>query len=320
MSAVVAQPPVITPGDRLGLTVCLAIIVHAVVLLGITFQAEDRVPPAYETLEIILVQQKSKAPDEARVLAQASLEGGGQSADPATPATPLPPPFPADTAEVTAPPPKPASAAPAAREQIDDPVREKAAAARAVEVLAADTAEPAPVVATPEPETREPTPAEAKEDAEADTPRRPTPSASQLLTNSFKIAALSAELKRKLEARAERPRRKFISASTQEYLYASYMEAWRMKVERVGNLNYPEEARRRQLSGSLILDVALNPDGSVNQITVRQSSGQKVLDDAARRIVDLAGPFAPFPDEIRAETDILHITRTWQFLNNGSFR
>ncbi|MEJ2760202.1 MAG: energy transducer TonB [Gammaproteobacteria bacterium] len=97
------------------------------------------------------------------------------------------------------------------------------------------------------------------------------------------------------------------------------MEAWRAKVERVGNLNYPQEAQRQGLSGSLILDVALNPDGSVKKIIVRRSSGYKVLDDAAIRIVKLASPFAPFPDDIRKETDILHITRTWQFLANSSF-
>jgi protein TonB len=94
------------------------------------------------------------------------------------------------------------------------------------------------------------------------------------------------------------------------------MEAWRAKVERVGNLNYPEAARRKKLSGNLILDVALNNDGSINQITVRRSSGHKVLDDAAIRIVELASPYSPFPDHIREETDILHITRTWQFLND----
>jgi protein TonB len=131
---------------------------------------------------------------------------------------------------------------------------------------------------------------------------------------------LSAELDRKLEARSQRPRRKFISASTREYKYASYMEAWRAKVERVGNLNYPDDARKNNISGSLILDVALNADGSVNQITVRRSSGSKVLDDAAIHIVELSSPFAPFPNQIRKETDILHITRTWQFLDNISFR
>jgi protein TonB len=320
VSAVVAQPPVITPADRLGLTVCLAIIVHAVVLLGITFEAEDRRPPTYQTMEIVLVQQKSEAPEEARMLAQANLEGGGDTAEKVTPATPLPPVFPAETAEVTAPPPSPAAAEPPSEERVAEPVEKQAAKPRAEELVAVDADTGAPKAAEEEPETAEPAPAETEKTAERAATKRSLPSASELLSNSFKIAALSAELKRKLEAKAERPRRKFISASTQEYLYASYMEAWRMKVERVGNLNYPDEARRRQLSGSLILDVALNPDGSVNQITVRRSSGYQVLDDAARRIVDLAAPFAPFPDEIRAETDILHITRTWQFLNNGSFR
>ena len=98
------------------------------------------------------------------------------------------------------------------------------------------------------------------------------------------------------------------------------MEAWRAKVERVGNLNYPDEARRQNLSGSLILDVSLNPDGSIEQVTIRRSSGKQILDDAAIRIVELASPFAPFPDNIRDNTDILHITRTWQFIDNSGFR
>ena len=148
----------------------------------------------------------------------------------------------------------------------------------------------------------------------------PTPSAMTLMANSFKIASLSAEIRRKLQTKAERPRRKFISASTKEYKYAAYMEAWRSKVERVGNLNYPDAARKQKISGSLILDVALNKDGSINEVTIRRSSGYKILDDAAIRIVELASPYSPFPVKIREETDILHITRTWQFLNNNRFR
>ena len=141
-----------------------------------------------------------------------------------------------------------------------------------------------------------------------------------MLTNSFKIASLSAEIRRKIEAKAQRPKRKFISATTKEYKYAAYMEAWRSKVERVGNLNYPDQARQQKLSGSLVLDVALNADGSINEITVRRSSGESILDDAAVRIVELAGPYAPFPQHIKDETDILHIMRTWQFINNKGFR
>ncbi len=92
-----------------------------------------------------------------------------------------------------------------------------------------------------------------------------------------------------------------------------YMEGWRAKVERVGNLNYPYQAKRQKLSGNLLLDVAINADGTINAITVRRSSGHKLLDDFAVRAVELAAPFDPFPANIRVDTDILHITRTWKF-------
>ena len=97
------------------------------------------------------------------------------------------------------------------------------------------------------------------------------------------------------------------------------MEAWRAKVERVGNINYPYEARKKHLSGKLLLDVAILPDGAVQQITIRRSSGKKVLDEAAVRIVELAAPFAPLPENITREVDILHITRTWNFVNDSQF-
>ena len=135
---------------------------------------------------------------------------------------------------------------------------------------------------------------------------------------SFEIKPLlSEEIRRKLEIKVK-PRRKFISASTKEYKYAAYMEAWRANVVNVGNNNYPEEAKNLGLSGDVILDVALNQDGTVNDITIRRSSGEKILDDAAVTTVKLASPFAPFPDSFKDEIDILHITRTWQFLNMAS--
>ena len=99
---------------------------------------------------------------------------------------------------------------------------------------------------------------------------------------------------------------------------AAYMHDWVRRVERVGNLNYPDEARRRRLSGSLVLVVGIKADGSIYDVMLRDSSGHQVLDDAARRIVELAAPFAPFPGELRKETDILFITRTWKFLSNNS--
>ena len=132
------------------------------------------------------------------------------------------------------------------------------------------------------------------------------------------MAALKAEIERDLRAYAERPRRKWISASTREHRFAAYMDAWRRKVEEVGNLNYPEEAERRGLTGDLLLDVAIRPDGTVEEITLRRSSGERVLDEAAVRIVEIAAPFGAFPEDIAEDVDILHIERTWIFHSGGA--
>jgi protein TonB len=113
------------------------------------------------------------------------------------------------------------------------------------------------------------------------------------------------------------PRQKYITANTKEYIFASYEESWRMKVERIGNINYPEHAIRNNLTGTLLLDVAINPDGSLHDVRVIRSSGSKVLDDGAIYIVELSAPFSPFTPQMRKETDILHITRAWQFKNDN---
>ena len=141
-------------------------------------------------------------------------------------------------------------------------------------------------------------------------------SAAELIQRSLELANLDAQLRQAQQAYSQLPRQAFISARTREFKYASYMNDWVAKVERIGNLNYPDEARRQGISGSLMLQVSLNVDGSVRGIRILRSSGHKVLDDAAARIVELAAPFAPLPPEIRKDTDILHITRTWEFLNS----
>lgn len=111
----------------------------------------------------------------------------------------------------------------------------------------------------------------------------------------------------------ESVRRKYVSANTQEWKYLSYMRAWTDKVERVGNLNYPEQARREGLRGSLVVSVGVLADGSLESIEILRSSGFDILDQAAINIVELSAPFAALPEEIVQETDILYITRTWRF-------
>ena len=293
LHALTAHPDV-SPGDRLGVTIFFAILAHLIVILGVTFVHEDRPERPATTLDVVLVPRSTDvAPDQPDYLAQANQDGGGDSAEKVRPETP-PPPSPVAG--------EPAMAAVAATAAPGMPAVEP----RPVDPATASAS--APPMAPTEGEAPAAIPPPAH-----DTHTVPTTS------RSVAIAALSAEIERKLRAYADRPRRKWISARTREHKFAAYMDAWRRKVEEVGNLNYPDDAARRGLSGSLLLEVALNPDGTVEDIALRRSSGQPLLDAAAVRIVRLAAPFARFPESIAEEVDILHIERTWIFRSGNRF-
>lgn len=279
--------------DRMGLTLFVAISLHAVVILGVGFSLEQpkKLPPADRTLEITIVQNKEakKEPEKADFLAQHSQEGGGTKEEAVRPTTDSLQPItkqsdkPNQTNTPATPPPEPL-----------DNSRKKLVSTKA--------------------------PAKHKVSAAPKTKKEITKriNTAQLLASSdLEISRLTAEYNRKAESYAKRPRRKNISASTKEYKYSNYLDAWKRKVERIGNINYPDEARRMKLFGNLILSVGLRSDGTIYEIVVIRSSGHKILDDAAIRIVRLAAPYAPFPEEIRKETDILDITRTWQFLSSN---
>lgn len=276
--------------DRLGLTLLVAVVLHAAIILGVTFSPNllERPPPGkHPPLQVTLVHQRSDtAPKEAELLAQANLEGGGtrqENLRPQSPAyTPLPQPQAGAGVVITL----PAAPPPSAQTARETPLTQRESAH-----------------AVPRSET------------EPERPRQPM-TAEQLVARSMEIATLSAEINQSMEAYAKRDKHRYISAQAKEYRDAAYLDAWRAKIERIGNLNYPEEAKRRNITGSLLLDVAINTDGSLNSLTLLRSSGSKVLDDAAMRIVKLAAPFAQFPDELRSDTDVLHITRTWEFLDS----
>jgi protein TonB len=134
-----------------------------------------------------------------------------------------------------------------------------------------------------------------------------------LLQKSLEIIRLEAQIDKNQDAYQKLPRRKFIGARTQEYRYAQYIEDWRVKIERLGNLNYPDQARSQQLFGKLQLSVSIRANGTLESVEVDRSSGHRILDAAAVRIVKLAAPYAPLPDDIKRDTDILTITRTWSF-------
>ena len=308
MHALPAHPGV-SSADRLGATIFLAVLAHLILILGVTFVPEDRPERRIERLDVVLVPPSAEpAPDRPDFLAQANRDGGGDAPGKTRPERPR-----------SAPPPAGASATAAVEPAMPTAL-----------------VEPAPSVAQPRPGRKPIDPRAAVRPAraapgratdtrpEADPDPVPAPGAPAAPGGGGAATSMDrgreiAALERKLRAYAERPRRKWISARTREHEFAAYMDAWRRKVERVGNLNYPFEAARRGLSGSLLLEVALNPDGTIEAVALRRSSGERVLDDAAVRIVRLAAPFAEFPEEIAEEVDVLHIERTWLFHSGSRF-
>ena len=143
--------------------------------------------------------------------------------------------------------------------------------------------------------------------------QQPELNVNQLAAQSREMAQLQARVSQQWDEYQKRPRRAFVGANVREYAFARYVEDWVAKVERIGNLNYPEAARRQGVYGSLKLTVSIYANGQIEKIDVDRPSGSKVLDAAADKIVRLGAPYAPFPEEMRKKTDILSITRTWTF-------
>lgn len=276
--------------DSVAIAVAVAVGLHAAVIGLVHFEFLGRKPDSVpSSLDVVLVDWATEAPpDEADFLAQATQRGGGTAEEIERPAEP------AATSPEEAMAPVEQEAADAARREQPDQVDE------VVQVESTDAASPV---------TEE---TEQDPDVEIST--------SEILEQTRSMARASTERFSEALDYPERPRRKFVSANTREHLYAGYMRSWVSKVERVGNLNYPENARRQNLAGALVLSVDVLEDGSVGRIRVLRSSGHDVLDEAAVRIVRLSSPFAPLPEDIRREVDVLTITRTWQFSSAGVLR
>jgi protein TonB len=278
--------------ERLGLDATMQVAVvasiafHAFVIVGLGFRVLHlpKWDEPHNVMDVVLVNAKSATrPQKADALAQANLDGGGNTDRKLRASSPLP--------------------AVDAR----DPSRELHAAEGRVKQLEAEAKElmtrmksPA-AVATIEPQ--KPASTETQTQAQA----------RDLIEKSLEIERLEAQIRREHQAYQERPRRTFVGARAAEYRFARYIDAWRQKIERIGNLNYPAEAKAKRIYGSLQLTVAIRADGEVESVEINRPSGHKVLDQAALRIVRLAAPFERFPANIRADTDILHITRTWTF-------
>ncbi|MDH5737036.1 MAG: energy transducer TonB [Gammaproteobacteria bacterium] len=276
--------------ERLRFATFLAILLHAVLILGVTFQFFDR-STASQTLEVTLAQHQSAvAPDKADYLAQFDQEGSGILEEKQLITSPEQSPFHDTKVQSTS-----EVQIEASRKQRDNSSQEMLASPSEKAVLTIE---------------EQPTPEETPVKNQLDR---------ALLQRSLEIATLEARLDELQQIHANRPRiKRLTSLSTKSSVDAYYLNSWRRKIETIGNLNYPDEARRQKVYGSLRLLVAITPDGNVQEVKVLESSGHPVLDDAAVRIVRLAAPYAPFPDELRRTTDLLEIIRTWQFRKNSS--
>jgi len=274
--------------ERFGFTMFLSVCVHVMLILGLGFTlSSDR--GTTTSMEVTLASYRSTdAPEDADFLAQANQQGSGSEDETLAPATPFESQFNADAIRETS-------------EYLQE--RPTAPPQTSEQVLASsNSTTPLPASA----ENAVPAPAEANSTTQVD----PTDA----------IASLKAQLDLRRQEYAKRPRRYTISsASTKEAYDALYLDGWRKRIEGIGNLNYPQQASQQGIYGTLRVMVAINPDGTVNDIRILRSSGEHILDEAAVNIVKLAAPFAPFPPELRANVDVLEIIRTWQFHKGDTF-
>jgi periplasmic protein TonB len=271
---------------RLQLALLASIAVHVVVIAGVTFTTPDKKRPSnlQQPLDVVLVNAISPTkPHQADALAQANLDGGGNTDAKRRAKSPFP----------------------VARD--DSRTSEPEIAARRVERLEQEARR---LMAVAKPEAQVDT---AQQVVETPAEAVPTPNGMDLRQRSLEIARLEAQISREWESYQKRPRRRFIGARTQEFRFARYIEDWRLKIERIGDMNYPQAARDQKVYGSLVVTVSIKADGALEKVEINRPSGQKLLDEAALRIVRLAAPYAPFPADISQDTDILSITRTWTF-------
>ncbi|MBX3652184.1 MAG: energy transducer TonB [Burkholderiales bacterium] len=281
-----------TVRTRFGAAGVVSLLFHAFVIFGLTFTVPDlrELQNSAPPLEVVLVNTKSQAkPSKSDALAQHNLDGGGNTDAKQRAQSPLP----AITRD------NQTTELQLAQKRVAELERE------ARELLTKKGAK-SEVASAPD------KPSPASETA-------PTVNATDLVQRSLAIARLEAQISKDWNAYQERPRRTFVGARTQEYRFARYVEDWRQKIERIGELNYPQAAREQRVYGSLIATVSIRANGSLERIQIERSSGSKILDDATVNIVKLAAPYSAFPENIARDTDILHITRTWTFTRADQF-
>ncbi len=279
----------------MSLTIFFAIAFHAIIILGVSFNLMDSNDDIITTMEVTLVNQRSDdEPEDAEYLAQVNQIGGGKQQNKSRPSSPFSNESPLPEQGF----------APDSRRAISPPPLKQTE--KQTELMSVEQSR----LKENSTKNQEENPLKVK-----------TLTAAQLFERSQQIARLSAEINRLKQAYQQTPKHTWVhGANAKQYRFASYMDAWRAKVERIGNLNYPAIVTRKKINGSLLLDVAINPDGTVNSARIIRSSGYPELDQAALRIVNMAAPFPPLTKDILKDTDVLHIPRVWRFQYGSRMR
>jgi len=282
MSPITTHRVKITASDRLGFTLFIALMLHALIVLGISFKHSERVKDhSLPSLDVILAQTKSPTtPEQYDFLAQHDQEGGGQGEDKARPGAPLSANTPIDQQGF------------AAKDQ--DESKRNTQQQKDKEILTQKNSE--------------------LRKKSANQQKKSNQNSQQNTTQpQLRIAKLQAEIKKMRLEYAKRPKQIILTASTKKAVEASYLSQWVRRIERIGNLNYPIDARKNNINGALRLNVTINKLGQVLKITISKSSGSSILDAAAKRIVTLSQPFKPFSKELQKNADQIVIIRTWEF-------
>lgn len=279
--------PKISASDRLGFTLFLALTLHAIVVFGVGFTQSDRSnAEPLPSLEIIIANSKStETADNPDYLAQVDQAGGGNADEKARPSAPVSAPTPIDQQGLS--------------DQDRVELRKQQLTLSKLYFLTQSEADSA-----------------IQKNRQSRAQQADSQPASDVEQRASKIARLQAEIREMAVNFAKRPRTLTLTASTRKAIEASYLAAWVQKIEHTGNLNYPSEARLKKLSGRLRMSVRLNAEGEVLDMQITSSSGTPILDEAARQILRMAQPFAPFSDELRERTDQIVIIRTWDFKSN----
>ena len=297
--------------SAIAIAIWLSVLFH-LAILAVKFEPEiQKIVESLPSLDVVLVNAKTKnAPDKADLLAQANLDRGGNTDANRKMKTALPAPNKKTTEVKLQPSAEASSSAKSAKLQAKEAREQKRVAEleKQAQELMTQIKSTQKVQSNP---TQDATSAEPEKGESTTNLKLPT--REQLTSLDLQMQKLEAQIAKQQDEYQKRPKRRFIGARTKEASDAMYLEAWRQKVERIGNLNYPAAAREQKIYGQLRMTVSIKADGTVESIVIDKSSGSKVLDEAAKNIVNLAAPYAKFSDEMKKTTDILGITRTWTF-------